>query len=186
MGTRGPAPKRSSQRRRRNKEAKPTIVKVAARPVLDPQALVREMTKAQLLELAKARGVRVAGSATKATIAAAVAAKAAGEIPPADEGWHPIGQDWYRSLEESGQAQFYEPSDWQAARLVAEELSRYLHSKKRSAMMFSHIWSAMGELLTTEAQRRRVKIEVERRGDGEGDSDADVTDLDAFRKRLAG
>ena len=32
-----------------------------------------------------------------------------------------------------------------------------------NAAMFGRIWSAMGELMTTEGARRRLKIEVERR-----------------------
>lgn len=139
MGARGPVPKRSTQRRRRNKESKPEVVKQTV-SVIKP--------------------------------------------PPVNGQWHAIAKDWYRSLAQSGQAQFFEPSDWQAARLVADELSRYLNSTKRSAMMFSYIWSAMGDLLTTEGARRRAKLEVERQVADEGGSD--VADLNAYRSRVAG
>ncbi len=40
--------------------------------------------------------------------------------PPAEDGWHSMAADWYRSLAESGQARFYEASDWQTARIWAE------------------------------------------------------------------
>jgi hypothetical protein len=137
MGQRGPAPKRSTQRRRQNKESKPEIARVSGRV-----------------------------------------------IPPKVDGkWHPAAKRWYKALGESGQAQFFEPSDWEAAHFLAGEISNYLRSDKRSAMMFSHIWSAMGELLTTEASRRRLKLEIER-DDAKG-SQGEVADLDAYRKRLA-
>lgn len=141
MGTRGPVPKRSEQRRRRNKESRPEKVTAPAAPV---------------------------------------------DAPAEKRTWHPVAKEWYRSLKESGQAQFYEPSDWQAARLVAEELSQYLRSKKRSAMMFAQLWSAMTDLLTTEGARRRVKIEVERGAPEDNGEDAEIASLDEYRRRVAG
>jgi hypothetical protein len=109
---------------------------------------------------------------------------AAVDAPPANEEWHPAATDWYGSLSLSGQAQFYEPSDWEAARLVAGELSAYLRAPKRSAMMFSHLWSAMTDLLTTEGARRRAAIEVERAGDEKTETPAGVVALDEYRTAL--
>jgi hypothetical protein len=137
-GKGGPVPKRSSQRRRRNKDSKPA----------------------------------------KAKASGAVA------VPPANSKWHAGAKRWYKSLKDSGQSQFFEPSDWEAAYFLAGEISEYLNSDRRSAMMFSHIWSAMGELLTTEASRRRLKLEIER-DSGQVGEDGDVTDLDEYRKRAA-
>lgn len=109
------------------------------------------------------------------------------EAPPVVKSWAPAAKRWYESLAESGQAQFFEPSDWQAAQLVAGELSVYLRSKKRSAMMWSHIWTAMTDLLTTEGARRRLKIEIERPSEDEDDAEAsDVAKLDDYRRRAAG
>jgi uncharacterized sodium:solute symporter family permease YidK len=68
---------------------------------------------------------------------------------------------WYRSLAESGQSQFYEASDIAAAMYVAEAMSRSLNGKL-SSVMFAAVMSAMTELLTTEAARRRARIELER------------------------
>lgn len=183
MGRRGPVPKRSSERRRRNKESKPTTVAVPVRSIgaVDPDALAAQMTKPELLKLAKAEGVAVSKSATKAVIAEAIAAK--GGIPPAADHWHPIAHDWYRSLEESGQSEFYEPSDWQAARYVAELMSKQLKQGKPSAHMFAAVWAAMGDLLTTEASRRRVRIEIERES-GDEEQSAKVTAISDYRQRL--
>lgn len=138
-GKGGRVPKRSTQRRRRNKEGEPD---------------------------------RVAPGESRYP------------IPPVVGAWHPAAKAWYRSLGESGQAQYFEPSDWQAAKFVAGELSVYLKSKRRSAMMLSHLWSAMGDLLATEASRRRVRIEIERSRPTPGDAQlADVTHLSEIRRR---
>lgn len=135
MGARGPAPKRSSERRRRNKDSKAETVKVAG-PF---------------------------------------------EVPPAKSTWHPVAKEWYEALKISGQAQFFEPSDWAAARFVAEAVSQNLRSKRFSAQLFAAVWSAMGDLLTTEADRRRARLEIERELDK---PPAGVTALDEYRKAL--
>ena len=117
MGARGPVPKRSSARRRRNKDSEPEHVEPLA--------------------------VRV-------------------KAPAASSSWHPIAKAWYASLSKSGQARFFEPSDWQAARLVAETMTKNLAAAEPSATLFSAIWRAMGDLMTTEAQRRRLRMEIDR------------------------
>ncbi|HEX8626726.1 MAG TPA: hypothetical protein VF755_00955 [Catenuloplanes sp.] len=97
---------------------------------------------------------------------------------------HPIAQDWYDSLARSGQARFFEPSDWQAARLVAYDLTRHLHAGRVSAQMLAAIWSAMGDLLTTEASRRRVRMEIDRTTTAEVDAAqaAKVAVMDEYRR----
>ncbi len=140
-GTRGPVPKRSDQRRRRNAANPTTAVAPPAAPV---------------------------------------------PAPPLDFPAHPVAAGWYRSLSESGQAQFYEPSDWAAAQLVAFDLTRHLNSGRVSAQMLAALWSAMGDLLTTEAARRRVRIEIERGDDGTAEAEAaKVAVLDAYRRGVA-
>lgn len=115
-GPRGPVPKRSGERRRRNKPEGVEPVKALQQAV---------------------------------------------EWPAPGEDWHEIALRWYRSLECSGQSQFYEPSDVAAAVYVAEAMSRSLNGKL-SSVMFAAVMSAMTELLTTEAARRRARIELER------------------------
>jgi DNA-binding IclR family transcriptional regulator len=139
MGQRGPMPKRSSERRRRNKESKPDKVAPKVAEVKRPRVRAH---------------------------------------------WHPIAKAWFKSLEDSGQSAFYEPSDWAAAVYVAEVMSKHLKADKLSAGMFSFVWTAMGDLMTTEAARRRVRLEIER-GDSEPEKPASVTALDAYRSRLA-
>src|SRR5688572_8527359 len=76
-------------------------------------------------------------------------------VPAADKNWHPIALRWYRSLKDSGESEWYEPSDWAAAQYVAQAMSKNLSDQKFSAVLFSSVWSAMESLLTTEAARRR-------------------------------
>lgn len=136
--TRGPVPKRSTERRRRNTESK-TAVTVIAAPAVKP--------------------------------------------PDADPQWHTIAFEWFESLRESGQAQFFEPSDWQAARYCAEVMSRNLNQGKFSSVLFAAVWAAMNDLLSTEASRRRVRMEIERDPDGV-QQPAGVTALADYRKNL--
>src|SRR5690554_3147614 len=135
MGTRGPVPKRSSERRRRNKDS-------------------------------QVESVVYVGSV---------------EVPPAEGNWHPIAVGWYESLSESGQSQFFEPSDWAQARFVAEAMTKNLESSRFSSELFKAILAGMANLLTSEAARRRVRLEIE----WQVESDGEVTDLDEFKRRLA-
>lgn len=128
----GPVPKRSSERRRRNK----------GNPVETVEAI------------------------------------GAVEVPAADENWHPIARRWYDSLQESGQARFYEPSDWHSAQYVAEAMSRNLVNERFSAQLFAAVMSGMTELLTTEGARRRARLEIERE---QSEHEAPVMALDDYR-----
>lgn len=133
----GPVPKRSDQRRRRNKPA--------------------------------------GGEITRARSAGAQGA------PEADPEWHPIAREWFESLGASGQAQFYEPSDWATARVWAELLSRQLESGRPSAQMIASWSGGATELLTTEGARRRARMELDKGGAEEPDA-AKVTRMAAYRK----
>jgi hypothetical protein len=144
MGERGPIPKRSSERRRRNKDSQPETVDLAGTGLEGPV-----------------------------------------KPPKASGHWHPIAKAWFKSLGESGQSLYYEPSDWQAARYVAEVMSRQLKAKRPGAQLFSSVWSAMTDLLTTEAARRRVRMEIERPDEGEEEQPAGVTELDDYRRELS-
>lgn len=89
-------------------------------------------------------------------------------VPSPRKDLHPIALRWYRALGRSGQAIYYEPSDWALALYVAEAMDRTLQpptllNRGFSAEIFKGVLSAAGgELLGTEAARRRARIEVER------------------------
>ncbi|MGH8879679.1 MAG: hypothetical protein ACRD0P_20410, partial [Stackebrandtia sp.] len=105
--------------------------------------------------------------------------------PPLGFAAHDVAQAWYDSLAESGQAQYFEPSDWQAARFIAYDMTRHLNSGRASAQMLAALWSGMSDLLSTEAARRRVRMEIERAAD-EGDAEVSgvVTVLDDYRRAV--
>ncbi len=123
------------------------------------------------------------GHMTKAEKNAVTSVDVAGpvEIPPAEESWHPLAKDWYQSLAVSGQRAHMEPSDWAAARYVAEVMTRNLESGRFSSQLFAAVWTAMGDLLTTEGERRRVKLEINRKPAKPEGEDAKVTRLDDYR-----
>lgn len=122
MAGKGPAPKRSDQRRRRNKEG---------------------------------------GEVEKLHVIAEEVVR-----PEPNESWHYIALNWYNSLADSGQSIYYEPSDWQTAYITAELISAefydHMDGRKIRPTMIAEVRALMTELLTTEAERRRVRLEVER------------------------
>ncbi len=137
MGSRGPLPKRSDERVRRNKPEVP-IDKV----------------------------------------------QAIGKVRAPDLGFddpHPIILDFYLSLPESAQSRYYEPSDYQQARLILFFLDKQLKSPRPSAQMVAACFAQLSNLLVSEGDRRRVRMEVER-----SVSDAQVIDVAGMlRERLA-
>lgn len=107
------------------------------------------------------------------------------DLPDPDPGWHEIAADWYLSLRESGQAAFYQPSDWAMARYVAELMSRGLSSDRApNGQYVAALNSAMASLLTTEGDRRRARLELERKSPER--KLAPVTPMDAYRDLAGG
>ncbi|QYW07853.1 terminase small subunit [Streptomyces phage RedBear] len=82
------------------------------------------------------------------------------KIPNADRDWHPIARRLWDSLKTSGQADFYQNSDWAFAFSLCEDLSHYKKSGKRSGQMLQTIYSSFERLLVAEGDRRRVRIEL--------------------------
>lgn len=137
MGARGPVPKRSDQRIRRNKTEVPIDRVEAIGVVRVPQL---------------------------------------GFDDP-----HYLTEDLFRSLSESAQSRYYEPSDYEMARSVLFFLDQQFKSPRPSAQMIAALFSQLTDLLITEGARRRVRLEVERQQGG-----AEVLDVaDMFRKRLS-
>lgn len=154
-GAGGPVPKRSDQRRRRNKPDV-EIDKAPAAPEV--------------------------------------------EIPKPSPIWHPIADRWYRSLADSGQAVFYQPSDWATAYLIAESMSRDLKPQfvgvdaegrpimkaipLKGASLGSYL-KAMTVLLVTEGDRRRARLELQI-GEKREDPDelASVTAISDWQSKL--
>ena len=112
-----------------------------------------------------------------------VAAQGGVEVPEPEGAWHPVARDWFLSLAESGQSQFFEPSDWQHARYIAEAMTTNLNAGKFSAQLFASVESAMNNLGSTEGARRRLRIEVER-ATGVQPVDPAVASIAEYRKSL--
>ena len=119
---------------------------------------------------------------------------------PVDD-WHPIAKNWYVSLAESGQAQFYEPSDWTLAQILAESMSRDLNPQPvwigsreegememiaqpiKGASLGAYL-KGMTALMVSEGDRRRAQLEIER-GEATEDVPAGVTAIADYKKSLA-
>lgn len=95
---------------------------------------------------------------------------------------HPLAADMYESLKSSGQSQYFEPSDWQRARLMCEMLSRLLYAGKLSSMLYTAIQQDMAALLMTEADRRKLRMEIDRGAADTSAEDAKVSQMAAYRK----
>ena len=145
MGAHGPIPKRSEERRRRNKGDGPELIQA---PAGGPEDLP--------------------------------------DLPEPDPLWHPIAADWYLSLQQSGQAAFYEPSDWAVARYAADLMSKVLLSERGpNGQLVAALNSVMSSLLTTEGDRRRARMELERKKPA-GPQLASVSPLDSYRDIAGG
>jgi hypothetical protein len=91
------------------------------------------------------------------------------EIPDEDPEWHAIAKMLWRSLLTSGQRDFYQNTDWAFAYSLCEDITRYKEPRelasgdlvfKRSPEMLKALQAAMGSLLMTEADRRKVRVEL--------------------------
>ena len=141
---RGPVPKRSDQRRRRNKPE----ADVPATVVAMGQQVVRPPTE--------------------------------------DRNWHPYAKQWFRSLKRSGQAQFYQESDWQEARLVCWLITQELSSPAGArAGMMDVIFSRADALMTTEGARRRLRVELITPKVADEAKEATVSIMEQYRADLA-
>lgn len=183
MGDRGPIPKRSEERRRRNTPERP-VDRVAIGA--DADDLFGDDLPDERVEHRHE---------TDRVVAV--------ECPPADENWHSIAKMLYTSLQDSGQSMFYEPSDWAAAYLVCESISRdldeqvvgvtetgqtvkdFIPMKGASLGAYTKI---LGELGVTEGSRRRLSIELTRAQPERpaGELPEGVVDITSARRDLLG
>ena len=118
-------------------------------------------------------------------------------VPRPNSQWHPIAERWFVVLAESGQSQFYGPSDWATAETMSRDSGRVVisvnekTSKTITASMsiigaqLSTYLKAMSSLLVTEGDRRRARVELQRPDPhGEGEEAGDVSWIDEAHRRL--
>ncbi|ASR86113.1 terminase small subunit [Mycobacterium phage BobSwaget] len=102
---------------------------------------------------------------------------------------HPLITDMYESIKASAAVKYYEPTDWQFARLTLYTLNQELiaaqhNGKPVGAMKLTAINQMLSSLLLTEGDRRRVRLEIERNpGDPTTGKVVDMTDM--LKQRLA-
>lgn len=130
------------------------------------------------------------------------------EVPVASDDWHEIAIAMYESLSRSGQCIFYEPSDWMAAYVLCEQLSRALKPVPMIGEDGAVILDGNGEpmmrtipmpgaamnaflkglasLMVTEGDRRRLSIELERRRGEVETAPEGVASISQHRKRRLG
>mgnify|MGYP001545178513 CR=1 FL=1 len=90
-----------------------------------------------------------------------------------------ITKAFWKSLGESGQALYYEPSDWMTAMMALHLLDKQLrpYQNKEGKMvvgqvsptMVAAVWQMLTSIAVTEGERRRLRIEVERKTADTGD-----------------
>ncbi|QTF81430.1 terminase small subunit [Mycobacterium phage TarsusIV] len=102
---------------------------------------------------------------------------------------HPLISDMYDAIKASAAVKYYEPTDWQFARLTLYTLNQELIAARQmgkpiGAMKLTAINQMLSSLLLTEGDRRRVRLEIERNpGDPTSGKVVDMTDM--LRQRLA-
>lgn len=79
-------------------------------------------------------------------------------IPKPDPSWKPKARSWYNSLALSGQAEFWEPSDWATAVAAADMYDLFL--KTHNASMASQFVKLSERLAVTVTDRKRGRIEL--------------------------
>lgn len=81
-----------------------------------------------------------------------------GKAPPTPVGLHPEARQWFESLAESGQAAFYEPSDWAQAVVAARLLTDWYETQRAASM--SAWMKVCDRLLASESMRRAASVEL--------------------------
>jgi hypothetical protein len=152
MGARGPVPKRTDQRRRRNAPATP----VTSAPSGPPSAAAK------------------AGARGRSSTSPSADDPATWAPSPAKAGWHPTAKQLWTALGQSGQARYYQPSDWAVAFLLCESITADLRpqtvitpdghpirvTRPPSASSIAAWLKGLGSLMATEGDRRRLAMEL--------------------------
>jgi hypothetical protein len=92
--------------------------------------------------------------------------------------------DFYNSLAESAFAKYYEPSDWEYARLACFIMDTIVRSPKPSSEMYKALQTAMSNLLVTEGDRRRMRLEVVRANEKAQAEDKDAELIEMFQRQM--
>lgn len=86
---------------------------------------------------------------------------------------HKLVKSLYESLRLSGQVKYFEPTDWQLARVTLHILDEQLKAGRMNSQILATVFSNLSDLLVSEGARRRMRIEIER----VESADVEITDL---------
>lgn len=104
------------------------------------------------------------------------------KIPPVDQQWHRRAKELYKSLKTSGQADYYQDSDWAYARILCDYLTRW-YEGRGGAMDGANIETMMSKLGMTEGSRRQV-LRVELDPPEDDRPDAELVAIDGYQAML--
>lgn len=103
-------------------------------------------------------------------------------IPRADPSWHPAAKRLYNSVKTSGQAEYYQNSDWALLWALCDDMSHFKSADRRSAQMAATVYAGLGNLLLTEGERRKARIELAL--PTEQETPASVTAVEDYKRSL--
>lgn len=103
------------------------------------------------------------------------------KIPPVDQNWHKRAKELYKSLKTSGQADYYQDSDWAYARILCDYLTRWYDMPR--AMDGANIEQMMSKLGMTEGSRRQI-LRVELDLPEVEQPDAELVAIDGYKDML--
>ena len=104
------------------------------------------------------------------------------KIPNADPKWHKRAKEWYSALRNSGQADYFQQSDWATAQMVGDYITLW-YARPR-AMDMVNIMGLMSQLGTTEGARRGVlRLELNKPEDEA--VDAQIVAIQEYKSILA-
>ena len=101
--------------------------------------------------------------------------------PAARKHWRDEVKAWYRSISRSGEAEYYEPSDWQMALAAGDMYDEWFKTKR--ATTFGEFRMLAHELMLTEGARLSSRVEVHRKKD-ESQEDKGQAAVVEYKARL--
>lgn len=103
-------------------------------------------------------------------------------VPEPNPEWCEVALGLWLAASTSGQADFYQDSDWWTLYMTCDQITYLYEQTKRSPEFLKSIYSALGSLMFTEADRRKAHVELAE--SGEGSEDAALTALADYKAGL--
>lgn len=82
--------------------------------------------------------------------------------PDADPAWCQLAKDLWASLAQSGQARYYEPSDWAELATACWFMSTKVAAGRMSGDDLKALHTVLTDHLVSDGARRRVRLELQR------------------------